>query len=405
VPRTRSGRYHGGMRRDNYDVVIVGGGAIGSSIAYALSVAAGFRGTVLVVERDPSYQRASSALSASGIRQQFSAPINIRISQYGIDFFRRAGELLACGDERAPVSVTEAGYLVLAPPQGLDALQRGHALQTHLGARIALLSPQELQARFPWLTVDDLGGGCLGLEGEGWLDGYLLVQALRNKARAGGVEYLQDEVLSMGKSGDRIHALQLRSGASVAAGTVINAAGPHARAVAAMAGVSLPVEARKRSVFVVSCPETLAGCPLVCDGSGVWFRPEGAQYICGCSPDAASDHEDFGLEPDHAFFEQVVWPALAARVPAFAALRVTGAWAGHYEYNSYDQNGIVGIHPEVRNFVLANGFSGHGLQQSPAVGRAVAELIAFGEYRTLDLSELAFERIAGGRPVRELGIY
>lgn len=393
------------QNRSQYDVVIVGGGAIGSSIAYALTAEPAFGGSVLVVERDLTYQRASSALSASGIRQQFSAPINIRMSQYGIDFFRRAGELLACGEERAPISVTESGYLVLAPEHGLDALRRNHALQTSLGGRVALLSPRELQARFPWLAVGDLGGGCLGLEGEGWLDGYLLLQALRKKSRAGGVEYLQDEVVGMRSSGNRIHALQLRSGASVAAGTVIDAAGPYARAVAAMAGVALPVEARKRNVFVVSCPETLPGCPLVCDLSGAWFRPEGAQYICGRAPDAASDHEDFALEPDHAFFEQAVWPALAARVPAFAALRVSAAWAGHYEYNSYDQNGIVGFHPEVRNFILANGFSGHGLQQSPAVGRAVAELIAFGEYRTLDLSELAFGRIAVGRRVEELGIY
>jgi glycine/D-amino acid oxidase-like deaminating enzyme len=393
------------MRREGYDIVIVGGGAIGSSIAYALTAAAGFHGTVLVVERDPSYRHASSALSASGIRQQFSAPINIRISQYGIEFFRRASELLACADERPPISVSEAGYLVLAPPQGLDALRSNHALQTQLGARIALLSPQDLQSRFPWLATSDLGGGCLGLEGEGWLDGYLLLQALRNKARAGGVEYLQDEVVGMSCSANRIRELQLQSGASVAVGTVINAAGPYARAVAAMAGVTLPVEARKRSVFVVSCPETLPGCPLVCDGSGVWFRPEGAQYICGCSPDARSEREDFGLEPDHAYFERTVWPALATRVPAFAALRVTGAWAGHYEYNTYDQNGIVGFHPQVRNFVLANGFSGHGLQQSPAVGRAVAELIAYGEYRTLDLSALGFERIAAGQPVMEMGIY
>jgi glycine/D-amino acid oxidase-like deaminating enzyme len=391
--------------RDRYDVAIVGGGAIGSSIAYALTAEPAFGGSVLVVERDPSYQRASSALSAGGIRQQFSAPVNVRISQYGIDFFRRAGELLACGDERPPIGLTEAGYLVLASGPGLDALRRNHALQTQLGARIALLSPPELQSRFPWLAVEDLGGGCLGLAGEGWLDGYLLLQALRNKARAGGVEYLQDEVAGMSSAGNRINALQLRSGASVSVGTVVNAAGPYARAVAAMAGVALPVEARKRSVFVVSCPESVPGCPLVCDASGVWFRPEGTHFICGRAPDAADDREDFALEPDHAFFEQAVWPALAARVPVFAALRVSSAWAGHYEYNGHDQNGIVGFHPGVRNFVLANGFSGHGLQQSPAVGRAVAELIAHGAYRTLDLSELAFERIAAGRVVQELGIY
>ena len=392
------------MRRQ-YDVVIVGGGVIGSSIAYALTAEAGFRGSVLVIERDPSYKRASSALSASGIRQQFSAPVNIRMSQYGIEFLRHAGELLACDGEQPPISVNEAGYLVLAPPQGLDMLRRSHALQRSLGARVALLSPQELQARFPWLATSDLGGGCLGLEGEGWLDGYLLLQAFRNKARAAGAELMHDEVVGMDRSNNRIDALQLRSGASVGAGVVINAAGPYARPIAAMAGVVLPVEARKRNVFVVSCPEALPACPLVCDVSGAWFRPEGGQFICGCGPDPADDREDFGLDPDHAFFEQSVWPVLAARVPAFAALRVTGAWAGHYEYNTFDHNGIVGLHPEVCNFVFANGFSGHGLQQSPAVGRAVAELIAYGKYRTLDLSDLAFGRIAAGRPLQELGIY
>ncbi len=389
----------------HYDVVIVGGGAIGCSIAYALTTEAGFRGTVLVIERDPTYRRASSALSASGIRQQFSTPVNIRISRYGMEFLRHAGELLACGAEQPPINVNEAGYLVLARPAGLETLRNNHALQNSLGARIALLSPQQLQQRFPWLATADLGGGCLGLEGEGWLDGYLLLQAFRNKARANGAELLHDEVISMDRSANRIETLHLASGASVGAGMVINAAGPHARAVAAMAGVALPVEARKRNVFVVSCPEALADCPLVCDDSGTWFRPEGGQFICGCAPDPAHDPEDFNLEPDLAFFERSVWPALAARVPAFAALRVASAWAGHYETNTFDENGIVGLHPEVRNFVLANGFSGHGLQQSPAVGRAVAELIAYGEYRTLDLTELAFERIAAGRPLRELGIY
>ena len=388
-----------------YDVVVVGGGAIGSSIAYALTTEPGFHGTVLVIERDPSYKRASSALSAGGIRQQFSAAVNIRLSQYGIEFLRRAGDLLACGDERPAITVNESGYLVLAPPGGMDLLHRNHALQTGLGARIAMLSPRELQQRFRWLATDDLGGGCLGLEGEGWLDGYLLLQAFRGKARANGAELLSDEVVGLTRTHDRIDAVQLRSGERIGAGLVINAAGPHARPIAAMAGVALPVEARKRNVFVVSCPERLIDCPLVCDGSGAWFRPEGAHYICGRAPDPAHDHEDFSLEADHDFFEDSVWPALAARVPAFAALRVLSAWAGHYEYNTFDQNGIVGFHPELRNFVFANGFSGHGLQQSPAVGRAVAELVAYGVYRTLDLSELGFERIAAGRPVLEQGIY
>ncbi len=391
--------------RNTYDVVIVGGGVIGSAVAYALTVEPGFRGSVLVVERDQSYQRASSALSASGIRQQFSTAVNVRISQYGIAFLRRASELLAVEDQRPPVSVNEAGYLLTVPPQDIEILRANHELQTRLGAKIAWLSPHELGERFPWLATADLGAACLGLEGEGWLDGYLLLQAFRNKARAGGAQYLSDEVIGMNRSASRIGSVQLRGGGTIAAGIVVNAAGPYARQVAAMAGLGLPIEARKRSVFVVSCPDALDNCPLVCDASGVWFRPEGAHFICGSAPDAANDPETFDLEPDHALFEASVWPALAARVPAFAALRVIGAWAGHYEYNTFDQNGLVGVHPQVSNFVLANGFSGHGLQQSPAVGRAVAELVAYQQYRTLDLSELGVERIAAGRPLRELGIY
>ena len=385
--------------------MIVGGGAIGSAVAYALTAEPGFSGSVLVVERDPGYQRASSALSASGIRQQFSTPVNIRISQYSIAFLRRAGELLAVDGVRPPVSINEAGYLITAPPEGVDILRRNHELQTGLGAKIALLSPTELRGRFPWLATDDLGAGCLGLEGEGWLDGYLLLQAFRNKARDNGAEYVSDEITGMSQSGGRLDAVQLKSGTTVSVGTVVNAAGPYARQVAAMAGLTLPVEARKRNVFVVSCPEALPGCPLVCDASGVWFRPEGAHFICGSAPDPSNDPETFELEADYGFFEETVWPALAARVPAFSALRMISAWAGHYEYNTFDQNGIVGLHPELRNFALANGFSGHGLQQSPAVGRAVAELITFGEYRTLDLTELGVERIAAGRPLGELGIY
>ena len=224
--------------------------------------------------------------------------------------------------------------------------------------------------------------------------------AFRRKARALGAEWRTGEAVGFGRDGARIASVRLRDGSIIACGTVVNAAGPHARAVAAMAGVALPVEARKRSVFVFGCRTPLPGCPLIIDTSGVWVRPEGDRYLAGWSP--LDDAEDFSLDVDHALFDDLIWPALAARIPAMEALRLMGSWAGHYETNTFDQNALLGAHPDVPNLLFANGFSGHGMQQAPGVGRGIAELVAHGAYQTLDLSALSITRIAAGRPVREL---
>jgi glycine/D-amino acid oxidase-like deaminating enzyme len=196
----------------------------------------------------------------------------------------------------------------------------------------------------------------------------------------------------------------LAGGERIACGTVVNAAGPWARAVAAMAGVPLPVEARRRCVFVFDARRRLEDCPLVIDTSGIWFRPEGEYFICGTSPPEAEDLHELPLEVDHRQFDEVLWPALAARVPAFEAIKQVNAWAGYYEYNTFDQNAVLGPHPEIGNFLFANGFSGHGIQQAPAAGRAIAELIAHGRYTSLDLSIFGYERIAAERPVVEKNV-
>lgn len=392
-------------RMTKQDVVIIGGGAVGSAIACFTLGDPAFSGTVTVIERDPAYARASSALSASSIRQQFSTAINIELSLFGVDFLRRIGEELAVGGERPDVGLKEQGYLFLASPAGVGVLEANHALQKSLGADIALLTPGELRKRFPWLSTEDVALGSLGLSGEGWFDGYSLLQALRRKARARGANYLNAEAVGFDCTGSRIDAVRLADGARLRCDVAVNAAGPWAREPAAWLGIDLPVRARRRSVFVVSCPEPIDDAPLVIDPSGVYFRPEGrGQFICGTSPDPADDPDDLPLEVDYSLFEESIWPCLAMRVPAFEALRQTSAWAGYYEYNTFDCNGIVGFHPEVSNLALANGFSGHGLQQSPGVGRAVAELIVHGGYRTLDLSPLAFERIAANRRLEEINV-
>jgi glycine/D-amino acid oxidase-like deaminating enzyme len=383
-------------------VVVIGGGAIGSSIAWWLTLEPGV--SVTVVERDPTYARASSALSASSIRQQFSTPVNIEIGRFGIEFLRGIGRHLAVDGEAPDIGLCEPGYLFLASEAGLDILRDNHRIQREHGADVALLSTGELGTRFPWLSTEGLAAGSLGLSGEGWFDGYGLLRAFRRAAIAGGARYLAGEVVSAERQGDRVTATGLADGTRLEADIFVNAAGPWAGEVAAMLGIELPVVPRVRSVFVLDCPEPLPGCPLVIDSSGVWLRPEGRYFITGISPPAERDPDGAPLEVDHALFEDVIWPILATRVPALERLRVVNSWAGYYEYNTVDQNGLIGRHPALENAYFANGFSGHGIQQSPAVGRGVAELIRYGEYRTLDMSVLGVERLVEGRKVVERNV-
>ena len=394
-------------------VVIIGGGAIGSSIARYLTRPehqAVRPCRVTVLERDFSYARASSALSASSIRQQFSTAINMAISQYGIGVLRQAARALAVPGEPPPaIGLHEGGYLYLATPAGETVLRENHAVQRAAGADVVLLAPEALHARFPWLHTGDIALGSLGQSGEGWFDGYSLLQAFRAQARAQGARYLQAEALGFemekGRSRPSIRRVQLSNGEQLEGGVFVNAAGPWARAVAAWAGIELPVVARRRTVFHVSCPTPLPHCPLLIDPSGIWLRPEGPGFITGFAPPPGQDGDDLPLdEPDHAAFEDFVWPTLAGRIPAFEALRLHRAWAGYYEMNLFDHNAIVGPHPACDNLIFANGFSGHGLQQSPAVGRGVAEWIAHGAYQTLDLSPLGWARVLEGRPLIERNV-
>ena len=389
---------------DSYDAAIVGGGVVGSAIAYFLCAADAFGGRVLVVEKDPSYDASSTTRSVGGVRQQFSTAENIQMSLYSADFFRNISDHLGAGGEPVTVDFVEGGYLFLATEAGWDVLQSNQELQLELGADVALLPKSQLAARFPWLNVDDLAGGSLGLSGEGWIDPHALLAGFRRKALQLGAEYVQDEVVALHCDGSKIQTLSLRGGRTISCGALVNAAGPRAAEVAAMAGVELPVHPRKRQVFVIDCREPPGDCPMIVDPTGMYFRPEGEHFVCGISPPATEDPDTWDTDIDNDFFERCVWPLLANRVPAFESVRCVNAWAGQYAYNSFDQNAIIGRHPEIENFIFANGFSGHGLQQSPAIGRAVSELIAHSEFRTLDLTRLGFQRIATGACVTERNV-
>jgi len=388
-----------------YDVVIVGGAATGSSLAYFLSASASFDGSILVIEKDASYQKCATALSAASIRHQFSTPENIQLSQFGTEFLRHFGDTLAVDGDRPDVGFQEKGYLYLSSPGGETVMRENNALQRSLGADIILKTPAELKATWPWLNVDDLALGSYGVTGEGWLDAYGMMRAFRRKAIAQGVTYLEDEVVAINKTGRTVTGVTLKSGRHIACATLVNAAGTGAATLSAQVGVVLPQESRKRSVFYFTCPEKITDCPMVIDPSGAYFHPEGEGFIGGIQPPQDQDPECFDYDVQHELFDELLWPILAARVPAFEALRCEHAWAGHYDYNTFDQNVILGYHPAVENMVYANGFSGHGMQQSPAVGRGLAELIEFGKYRSLDLSRMSWERVLNNQPIVEQNVW
>ncbi len=385
----------------SHDVIIVGGAVHGASLAYHLAADPAFGGSVLLIEKDPSFAFAATALSAGSVRQQFSTAINIAISLAGIDFLRGVGERLAVDGEQPDIGLTEGGYLFLATADGAATLERNHALQTAMGADILHLDRAALAARFPYLDTDGIAAGAWGRSGEGWFDGYTLMQALRRKARALGVHTLAAEVATVERAGRTATGVRLVDGTFIAGGAVVLAAGTGTMRLAARAGVALPVEARKRMVFTFACRERLPGFPLLIDPSGAYVRPEGDLYLCGMAPPEDADPPATDFAVDHGFFAETLWPILAARVPAFEAIKPGRAWAGHYDLNTFDQNAIVGTLPGTDNLTVATGFSGHGLQQAPAVGRGLAELIVHGRYISLDLTPLGFARIAAGQPLTE----
>lgn len=389
----------------HYDVVIIGGAVTGSSAAYHLASNPDFTGKVLVLEKDPSYRKCASALSAASIRQQFSTAVNIKISLYGIEFIRNIGEWLEVDSDRPDIGFHEDGYLFLATEAGRDTLAENHALQVELGADTELLDPAGLAAKFPWLAVDDLAAGCFGRSGEGWFDGYGMMQAFRRKARALGIEYRPARAVAIEVTDGRATGVRLDDGEVISAGTVINASGADGRKLAATAGIDIPIEVKKRMIFTFKSEDRIDRCPLLIDPNGTYVRGDSDGFICGWAPSGERDPEvEDDFDVDWSLFEDDIWPTIATRVPAFERIKPGAAWAGYYDMCAYDDNVLLGAMPEVPNLLLANGFSGHGLQQAPAVGRGLSELVTYGAYRSLDLSELSPVRIREGREVREKNI-
>ena len=424
------------MKRRSFDVFIVGGGAMGLSTAYHLTRCnVGKKNPLIrvgVAEKDSSMAHASTLLSAGGIRQQFSNKENILLSQNSLQFLRgRCADTPFTAANEAQLQ--ERGYLMLAgSTEGAAVLRENTELQQSLGAGTELLSPEEIQQAFPYMSVDGVSLGAYGTRDEGWFDPALFHNQLKEGCKAQGVEFLENtEVRGLRMEATRAVAADVASGSDggeVVFGQLVNAAGCASARVAAMMGwPTHPVEPRKRYTFWTQTPALANGAdgcfhedyppsaeaplvrpmPLVVDPSGAWVRPLSNGFICGApqAEDPAADPADFDVKDDsEELLMDAVWPVLATRIQAFETMKVASRWVGHYEYNTADQNGIIGQHPSCSNGVHINGFSGHGIQQSPAAGRAVAELITHGSFQSLDLSAMSPKRFDAGELIFEKNV-
>jgi FAD-dependent oxidoreductase domain-containing protein 1 len=387
----------------NQRVVIVGGGVMGA--ATALFLARDHSAQVTVLERDLAGQQASSGLSASSLRLQFSSLINIELSRWSLGFIRRAAEELVTPAQAVNLGWHEGGYLYLAQgPQATAAMRLNHALQHAAHAPVALLRPADLVERFPWLSTQGVELASLGLADEGWFDGPALWQAFKRKAAACGVRFLSCEACGFETRAERVQAVQGPGQARFELDALVLCAGAWSAPLGQRLGVNLPVTARRRDVFYFESSAVTPNCPLVIDPSGLWFRPEGRGFIAGAPPRGA-DTPDSPLHAlDMAQFEEQLWPLLANRVPGFEAARLRSAWAGYYEMNDFDHNGLAGALPGWGNAFTACGFSGHGMQQAPAVGCALAALVAQGECTAPSLAPLSPARVVSGQRLIERNI-
>lgn len=382
-----------------YDVVVVGGGVIGSACAFYLKRLDPALG-VAVIERDPTYRRASSALSAGNARIQFALESNVRISQYTFEVLRHFGDEMQVDGIRPDVGFRAEGNLFLVGESGRHAARVSLGRQRRLGCAVDWFDCAEISARWPLLDVAAFAGGTFGPE-DGYLDGYSFLMAYRNKAVSLGAAYIEDTVTGLERRQSRIGAVHLASGGLLAADRILCCAGAWARSLLGTAGVSIPVEPVQRQSFLVDTEVKPAGpLPLISLPSGFYLRSEGDDRILvGRSLD--DDRVGEGFSWSERRFYDVLWPELVSLVPAFDRLRLARGWTGLYAVNRFDGNAILGSWPGLEGLYLANGFSGHGLQQAPAVGRYLAESI-LGLEPSLDLTEFGAERLLTGERLREV---
>lgn len=386
--------------QSSFDIVVIGGGIIGSAVAYFLLRKAP-QLSVCVVEPDPTYEFASALRASGGCRVQFTCPENIEMSKYSIDFIRNFESTMVTRTRPAPVDWVEGGYLFIVPPQATANLERNARIQADHGCVVDLLSPGELKTRFPSMNVDDLGAG-VHTPHDGWCDPNGLLWGFRRKAVELGATYIQDRLASAEVDSAKVVAIVLESGRRLKADSFVNATGAWAGGVAQKFGMALPIAPMRRFEHYFTAGSSIERLPYVKDTARLAFRSEGQGFSGGLVN--GDETRGFKFEVDHDYFERVVWPAVAHRFPAFEAARCHRTWSGLYEVNELDGNPVIGAWKKLPNLYTVAGFSGHGMMHAPAAGRAIAELVVHGQYRSLDLSRLGYERIERGEPYAETGI-
>jgi FAD-dependent oxidoreductase domain-containing protein 1 len=385
----------------SFDVVVVGGGAIGMAVAYYLkAMSSGCR--VAVVERDPAYTLASTPRASGGVRRLFALPENIELSNFSIPVYEAFSELMAVDGQKADIGFRKGGYLFIVPAENVSNLRRNYELQRKHGVNVDFLEPDGIKKRFPSMVVDDLAAAVHSLD-DGWMDPYAALMALRKKVRSLDVTLIQDEVVGIERAGKLVRSVMLKAGGALTADNVVNAAGAWSPIVSEMISQKLPITPLRRFEHYFECENAIEPLPYVKDVNRLAFRPEGRGYTGGVP--TLAEPRAYNFETDYDYFENVVWPALAHRLPQFEKTKCKNTMPGLYDQNDLDGNPIIGPwEGECENFYLATGFSGHGLMHAPATGRAIAELILHRRFQTLDLTRLGWKRVADNKPYPEQGI-
>ena len=389
----------------HHKIVIIGGGITGSATAYFLARSSQ-AGSICVIEPDPAYTVATTPKSAGGIRQQFSVPENIAMSQFSLDFYRHFTEHMADIPVVPDINFREQGYLFVVTKGGAETLEHNQRRQAAMGVNARLMDRKETRRGFPSIKREDIALTCYTPD-DGWIDPYAALRGFRQAAEHLGTTFIQARVQSIEINASKVTSVHLDSSQIITGDYFINAAGPWVSQIAEMTGDTLPIVPMCRVQHFWKCNFEFEPLPLVKDEAGLFFRPEGDGFAGGCP--------SFKIQPGFIddiyqgffanYFEESIWPMLAALVPKFESIMLQKSWGGHYAQNLLDGNMIIGNYSSGRdNLFTACGFSGHGTMHAPAVGRALSELVLYGSYQTLDLTNLQIERVWNNKPYPETGI-
>ncbi len=348
---------------------------------------------------DPGYSRASTVLSDGNVRIQFNLEENIRISQHTMTVLDTFADDMSTATFRPEVGARHQGNLFLADESTRDAALAGLDVQERLGCDVEWLDIAEIGAKFPGYRTGTMVGGTLGMQ-DGSVDPGAMLRGYRAKAIELGAVPIQGEVVELLASDGEMRGVRLSDGSQITGSIVLNSTGAWAPALAAPIGADLPVEPVMRTVYVVATTVETKGMPSVFLPSGVYAIPESdTTWLVGWS--RPEDPVGFDFTPaSQDRFVELLWPELVTHLPAFDQLRVERSWAGLYDVNTLDGNAIIGEWPTISGLFVASGFSGHGLQQGPAVGRYLAECILDLPHE-LDLSRLGPQRCIDGAPLYE----